>query len=69
MSASAFAPYLLLGAFEFRVSPKFAVGVNVCTLSFSSITMKDKGIDDYYFEQSSINLSLNISSVSAKFYF
>ena len=60
--------YLDIISFEFKISEKFALGVNIGSLGYSSVNMKDKK-SDYEITVSSFKCNLNEAQVHARFYF
>ena len=62
------AVYLSILSFEFKVSKSFALGLNMGTLGYSSLSMKDDETDTTI-DISSFKCDFNSADIHARFYF
>lgn len=60
--------YVHILALEYRVSPKFAIGVGIGSVSYANVKIKDKN-SGAYVSNKQLSFDFNSSSTSARFYF
>ena len=60
--------YVHLLALEFKVTEKIAIGANICSLSYASVTIWDNS-SDISNTVNQLNFNLNDSSINFRYYF